>query len=242
LQTANSESPTLELHYSSLEALERDYQENLIKGRAFFEGHFPDRDQGCVRVILVRPDSHQTFECSGEVAWINRDGPVTGTGVQLAQLNQKERAELHRFAIARESAGVSELRPSGIQDRIRALPIEARNGLAKHGTLAERVALEHVFGSDVWEALLQNPDLSQAELVRIARNGILPRPLIARILDAAVWLAQPEVRRALLANPRVDGLELERVLKAMLPAERSRLVRDATCRALVRDAAKRLAG
>lgn len=53
----------------------------------------------------------------------------------------------------------------------------------------ERVALERAFGGAVWEALLQNPQLTATEVAHIAKNGTLPKPLVGAIVANAGWPA-----------------------------------------------------
>lgn len=100
---------------------------------------------------------------------------------------------------------------------------------------------ERHFGGVVWEPLLQNPQLTQPEVVRIAKNGSLPKPLVNLIVGNSAWLSKPEIRRALLSNPRVVGTHLDRVLQAMSATERAQVTRSNAYRGQVRQAAKRLA-
>ncbi|HEU5075792.1 MAG TPA: hypothetical protein VFU02_16480 [Polyangiaceae bacterium] len=228
--------PVLQVRYRSLEALQRDYEENLIKGRAFVEGHFSAEERSRVRLMFVRPECDSSFECWGEVMWINRDGAAPGTGVKLARLTQAERRALHRFA---SSTPRPSERPIPLQSR--ALPevdTAAREVVARSGKLSERVALERHFGSAVWAELLQNPELTAAEVARIAQHATLPRPLLEVVVSNDVWLTRPEVRHALLANPAVDGAALERVMQALPVAECARVARSRAFRQKVRLAAK----
>ena len=65
-------------------------------------------------------------------------------------------------------------------------------------------------------------------------------PLVSLIVANSAWLAKPEVQRALLGNPRVGGSQLDRVLRAMSPADLSRVAQLSAYRMQVRTAAKRL--
>jgi hypothetical protein len=131
---------------------------------------------------------------------------------------------------------------ASLYDRIRALSLRQRDGVARSGQLAERVALERTYGGQVWEALLQNPQLSLPEVARIAKNGTLPQPLVSTLVMNAAWLQSAEVRRALLGNPRVSGVYLDRVLKATSRAELKQVVQASAYRSQVRLAAKKLLG
>ena len=228
--------PALQVRYRSIEALQRDYEENLIKGRAFVEGHLSAEERSRVRLVFVRPAGDETFECWGEVIWINRDGAMPGTGVKLATLTQAERRALHRFA--NSAPRLSEL-PLPLQSRVvPELSLAEREVVARTGSLSERVALERHFGSAVWEGLLENPALSAPEVARIAQHATLAKPLLETILSNDAWLAKPEVRHALLANAAVDGAALERVVQALPPGECAQVAQSRAFRQKVRAAAK----
>jgi hypothetical protein len=92
----------------------------------------------------------------------------------------------------------------------------------------------------VWEGLLRNPRLTGPEVARIARMGSLPRPLMEIIVGNGGWLQIPEVRRALLSNPRLATDHIMRILR-MLPKHELKLAAQQTAYPLaVRDVAKKL--
>jgi hypothetical protein len=130
--------------------------------------------------------------------------------------------------------------PLNIHERIRRLSLRERDITGRSGTLAERVALERAFGGSVWEALLQNPQLTAPEVARMAKNGSLPIPLVGVIVSNGGWLASGEVRRALLSNPRVSGLNLDRVLRATPRVELKQVAQMTAYRSEVRAAAQKL--
>jgi hypothetical protein len=127
-----------------------------------------------------------------------------------------------------------------LRDRLRYLPLAQQIRRANSADLQERILLERRYGKNVWEALLRNPRLTAPEVARIARMGMLPRPLIELIVGNGAWLQLPEVRRALLANPRLQTDQILRVLR-ILPKHELRLAAVQTSYPYpVRDAAKRL--
>jgi len=130
--------------------------------------------------------------------------------------------------------------PRNLYERIRGLSLRERETMARQGTLPERIALERTFGSVVWEGLLQNPLLTPPEVAKIAKNGSLPRPVVAVVVQNAGWLKNPEVQRALLGNPRVSGADLDRVLRLMTRADLDRVASLTAYRSEVRQAAKKL--
>jgi hypothetical protein len=181
---------------------------------------------------------------SGDVVWVKQDGADAGIGVQLVAWDTAAMEGLQRFVEAVDEPAPRDA-PAGtalsLHERIRRLASHERDTLARQGNLTERVALERHFGSAVWEPLLTNPNLTPPEVMRIAKNGNLPKPLVGIIVANAAWLAIPEVQRALLTNPRVSGPHLERVLRALGPADLARVAQQTNYPAQTRMAAKRLA-
>ena len=114
--------------------------------------------------------------------------------------------------------------------------------VAKSGQLAERTALERIYGKAVWEALLNNPNLTPPEVARIARMGTLPKPLIEHIVAHPGWVTKALVRRALLSNPRLSGRSLTKVLRTIPKAELMLVPTQSAYPYRVREAAKRILG
>lgn len=100
-----------------------------------------------------------------------------------------------------------------VHERLRNLPLAAQIKLAGAGEMHERIVLERMYGKNVWETLLRNPRLTAPEVARIARMGALPRVLMEIIVANNAWLQIPEVRRALLANPRLGTDQIMKVLR-----------------------------
>jgi hypothetical protein len=129
--------------------------------------------------------------------------------------------------------------PENVHLRVRKLPVAARERVARSGNLAERTALERAFGGSVWEALLQNAQITGAEVARIAKNGTAPATILGQIVNHGGWLARPEVRRALLQNRRLPAPQIDAVLRATPQNELRLMVKQAGYPPRVREAAKR---
>lgn len=127
-----------------------------------------------------------------------------------------------------------------VHERVRHLGLADRRRLATTGNLSERTALEKAYGKDVWELLLRNPQITVAEVARIARMGTLPIPLVDSIVLNPGWLANPQVRRALLSNPRLQGHSITTVLKACARNELRMIQQQRGYPSGVRDAARKL--
>jgi hypothetical protein len=142
-------------------------------------------------------------------------------------------------ASARDAGGERKI-ALNVNERLRGLTLVQQLKVAQHGELSERIILERMYGKTVWEALLRNPRITGPEVARIARMGALPRTLIELIVGNGGWLQIPEVRRALLTNPRLGVDQILRVLR-LLPKHELKLAGSQTAYPFaVRDAAKRV--
>jgi len=131
--------------------------------------------------------------------------------------------------------------PASVQERLRGLTVVEQQRVARDGSVTERVFLERLYGKVVWEALLKNTRITVPEVARLAKMGTMPRPLLELIVGNPAWLQVPQVRRALLANPRLTQEMIHKVL-LLLPRDELQLVPQITAYpAAVRLAAKGLA-
>jgi hypothetical protein len=125
-------------------------------------------------------------------------------------------------------------------ERLRNLPVVQQIKLALKADTAERIMLERLYGKGVWESLLRNPRITPPEVARIAKMGSLPRPLLEVIVGNGAWLGVPEVRRALLTNPRLSVDVVPRILRLM-PKHELKLVPTQTAYAsAIREHARRM--
>jgi hypothetical protein len=174
---------------------------------------------------------------SGELDLPAEDGGAAGDGDDRAVGSAAAAAD---DECADPGGAAARAGPPPSRDRLRYLPLAQQIRRANSAELQERILLERRYGKNVWEALLRNPRLTAPEVARIARMGMLPRPLIELIVGNGAWLQMPEVRRALLANPRLQTDQILRVLR-VLPKHELRLAAvQASYPYPVRDAAKRL--
>jgi len=263
---AESSLPTIRLEFESVESLRAYLASDLRKGRAFVAGAGGVGERDLCELLLVHPSTGATLALVADAVWIKCEEPGAGIGVQLHDFNATVLDAIECFAAGvvqpelpdpegpapgsepppssppiEEYASLQrDRRPRNLHERVRRLNSRDREAMARQGTLPERVALERCYGSAVWEALLHNQNLTPPEVSRIARNGTLPRPIVALIVSNAGWISIPEVQRALLSNPRLGGQHLERVLRAMRPSDLARVGQQSNYSAPVRQAAKRL--
>lgn len=239
----------LELRPATDEEVAAEIERNLLKGRAFVAGAAGLGERERCELAVVHPRGGELV-LPAEAVW----NAPNGVGLALA-LDAEARARVLAFAQgpAPEAPPQPGEEPEdddqpeearrvarNVHERVRAMSIRDREDLARRGGMPERVALERAFGANVWEPLLQNPQISAVEVAKIAKNGALSRPLVSAIVANGAWLAVPEVQRALLSNPRCSGRELDRVLSMIKPQELARLAQGGPYRQEVRQAAQRL--
>ena len=131
-------------------------------------------------------------------------------------------------------------KPKNLQDRLRGLTLAQQVRKANSSDPSTRIILERMYGKNVWEALLRNSRLTSPEVARLARMGTLPRIQLETIVNNGAWLQIPEVRRALLTNPRLGTDQIMRVLRLMPKHELKVAATTSAYTFAVRDAAKRM--
>jgi hypothetical protein len=213
---------------------------------------------------IEHPAGGGTLDLQAEAVWISENPDALGVGLELVNFNAEARDSLRAFVSSTEppralsgtrrrqlpleelaagdEAPESELTAveRNLHDRVRNLSLADRDSLARKGNMPERVALERCYGGSVWEGLLQNPAITTREVCRMARSGNLPTNLVNLMVSNAGWLADPGIRNALLQNPRVSGLHLERVLRSLSQNDLAHVSENSAVRMQVRQAANRL--
>ena len=126
------------------------------------------------------------------------------------------------------------------EEQFRNLSYSDQLKFARAGGQTERTILERLYGKGVWEALLENPQITVVEVARIACKGGLPQHLIDTIAGNAAWLTNPQVRRGLLTNPRLGRAQVDRVLRAMPGHELKLVPKQSIYGPAVREAARKL--
>jgi hypothetical protein len=234
------------------ESLRLEYEQNLKRGRAFIPSASGLAERELCQIVVVHPRTKEELAIPAEAVYVQEPA---GVGFALS-MSSEFLAELERWvgAPADEAAEPApsttdanvapaereEQAQRTIYEKVRKLSARERDVMARQGMLPERVALERCFGGAVWEVLLQNPQITTSELARIAKNPGLTGTIIAAIAGNAGWVGKPEVARALIANPKVTGIHLERALRALPRAELNALAVQTGVRQQVRAAAKNL--
>jgi hypothetical protein len=230
--------------------LQTAYQSELRHKRAFVAGARGAGERELCILRVLHPESDATMDLDAEVVWVKAEEPGAGLGLALQGVTPAVLEALERFvnqpppaeAAPPSDSADAAAGAQNLYDRVRRLSVRERESIARQGALHERVALERVWGGAVWEALLQNPQLSAGEVAQMAKNASLPTSLVSVLVANAGWLAKPEVQRALLGNPRVSGVQLDRVLRALPKTELGRLAEQSGVRPQVKAAVKKLLG
>jgi hypothetical protein len=195
---------------------------------------------GCVLALdtecdLVVRGAAGELTIAARTVWL--DG-TRGAGLQLVGCDAEMKRKIAELAVVPEEP--ERKIPANVQERLRGLTLVQQIKVAQHGEAHERIVLERIYGKTVWEALLRNPRVTGPEVARIARMGSLPRTMIELIVANGAWLQIPEIRRALLSNPRLGVDQILRILR-LLPKHELKLAAIQTAYPhAVRDAARRM--
>jgi hypothetical protein len=229
--------PTVVLDLAGKHELARD----LVAGGVFVPRCTVELNVECELVVRNGDDE---VHAHAIVVFAN----ATGAGLQLVNCDAELKQRIAALAAppsAEEPAEPAESdddkqRALNMHERLRGLTLAQQIKVAHNGEVSERIVLERMYGKNVWEALLRNPRLTGPEVARIARMGALPRPLVEIIVGNGAWLQIPEVRRALLSNPRLGVDQITKVLRLMPKHELKLATMQTAYPMAVRDAARRL--
>lgn len=134
--------------------------------------------------------------------------------------------------------------PAGtLWERLRALNRNQRIFLAAKANRSERALLLQDNDAQVLFSLLKNPRLSLDEVVRVAKSSFLSFQMVELILKTSQWIANLDVRLALVHNPKTPVPFALRLLPT-LPDSEVRLIAKgaATSMALKQAALRRVQG
>ncbi len=227
-----------------LELAESTIARDLGAGGVFVPGCSLAIDTDCILVVRG-----VAGELSLEARCVFVDGNG-GAGLQIYRFTAELKDQILALVTAKpepaveadtdDDEGPARSIPKNVHERLRGLTLVQQVKLARTGEQHERIVLERIYGKTVWEPLLHNPRITPPEVARIARMGTLPRPMLEVICANGAWLQVPEVRRALLGNPRLGTDQIIRVLR-MLPKHELKLASMQTAYPYaVRDHAKKL--
>lgn len=131
-------------------------------------------------------------------------------------------------------------RRQNVWDRMRDLSQMEKILLAVKADRTERALLLQDSDPRVLLSLLRNPRLSVEEVVRLARSSFLTYQIADAIMQASQWMANLDVRRGLIQNPKTPPAFALRILPSLPDAEVRAIARGGTSMALKQAALRRL--
>jgi hypothetical protein len=186
--------------------------------------------------LVVRGEAGELV-LTARVVFVN----ASGAGLELAcSAEQKQQLMTLAKVPEPEPDPAKKKAPRNVHERLRGLTLVQQIKMAQHGEASERVVLERMYGKTVWDPLLRNPRVTTPEVARIARMGAVPRPLVELICNNGAWLQVPEVRRALLSNPRLGADQAIRIVRLLPKHELKLACTQVSYPQVVREAAKRV--
>jgi Tfp pilus assembly protein PilZ len=234
------EMSVIRVEFDDIGALTREFESNLCHGGTFARGSVGFEEQEEVELILVHPRDGAELQLSANVVWVVEEGDGAGVGLAVQDFGPAKREAISAFI--RREPRTSRPLPSGgsLHERLRGLSVPEQQKVAKGGDANERVVLERIYGKMVWESILRNPRVTVPEVARIANMGALPRHLFEIIGANNAFLRVPQVRRALLGNPKTPPALVDKVLRLTPRAELRLVPAQVTYPRAVRDRARKL--
>ncbi len=177
--------------------------------------------------ILLRLETGFEAKLEGTVVQLFEEGDCPSAAFELTPLAQSwERDfELRLRRAAKTAEDRSEMTGVPPIVRIRRMNVRERMFLAAKADRTERAALLRDSSAQVLMGLITNPRVGADDIVQIIRNPQVSPGVLDRITRETRWLANPEIQKALVRNPKtpspvamrlVDGLpteELRRLAK-----------------------------
>lgn len=155
---------------------------------------------------------------------------------QLARLLAKPAAE------AEPAEPETEEKRQSVWDRMRGLSQMEKLLLAVKADRTERALLAQDNDPRVLLSLLRNPRLTVDEVVRIAKSSYLTFQIAEVIMKAGQWMGSPDVRLALVHNPKTPPAFALRILPMLPDNDVRAIARAGTSMALKTAALRRLQG
>ncbi len=212
-----SDACELRLESDSVESLRGEFDEHLSRGGCFIAGDTTLSNTDPCVLVLMHPGGGIPLRLPAHAVWVSQTPP--GVGVEIDDFCDEVRQRIATF-VNRSARSKSIPAESLVHAKLRALsPTKQLKFARESGDSTARVILERIYGKHVWPALLANPRLTVPEVMRIARMGQLPIPLLEQIAQERSWIGNAQVRRILLANPRSTVVMVRKMLLAMPRAE-----------------------
>jgi hypothetical protein len=123
---------------------------------------------------------------------------------------------------------------------IQAMSIGERLKLALKGNRDARTLLIRDSNRIIQRFVLQNPRITEDEIVSLAKNRSVDRELLAIVCKKKEWLTNYQVRLALVTNPKTPMAVAVRLVPLLLPRDLRQLAKSKNVPIAVNGVAKRL--
>jgi hypothetical protein len=134
-----------------------------------------------------------------------------------------------------------EKREPALWMQIKAMTMAERTKLALRGNKDARMVLIRDVNVQIQRLVLQNPRITEEEILTIARDRNTNDELLARIADSRDWIKNYAVRMALVENSRTPVAKALRILPTLDDKELSRLGKSKQIPQVVAVQARRIA-
>jgi hypothetical protein len=208
-----------------------DDQLDFAAGGVFVPDCAPKLLEDCELVIVAKGTE---IVVAARAVFVN----ANGAGFELS-CTAEQKQQLAALASPPDEAETKKV-ARNVHERLRGLTLVQQIKIASTGETSERIILERMYGKTVWDPLLRNPRITSPEVARIARMGGLPKPMIELICSNGAWIQIPEVRRALLSNPRLAPEQAIRLVRLLPKHELKLACAQVSYPHAVREAAKRV--
>lgn len=131
-------------------------------------------------------------------------------------------------------------REQGLQQRLQAMPVAERIKLALRGNREVRGFLLRDSNRLVRRFVMQNPRLTDEEVISVAKSRMLDDELLRLIADHREWTRNYQVRLALVTNPKTPLVAAIRFLGSLHERDIRQLAKSKNISATVATQAKRI--
>lgn len=173
--------------------------------------------------VRLRLETDFEIDLGASVVQLFEQGDSTSAAFELAPLSRGWDLEFkRRLRQARQPTGDhSEMTGQPPIVRIRQMNVRERMHLASKADRIERAALIRDSSAQVLMGLVANPRISADDIVQIIRNPQVSPGVLDRITRETRWLANSEIQKALVRNPKTPGPVALRLVDS-LPTEELR--------------------
>jgi hypothetical protein len=137
-------------------------------------------------------------------------------------------------------ADAAPAREKNLQAQIAGMSVGERLKLALKGGREARQILIRDGSHLVQRFVLQNPRVTEEEIVLLAKNRNVDRELLEFVCKKKEWVANYQVRHALVTNPKTPLLLSMRYVRTLLMRDLRQLAKSKNVPSAVNSAAKRL--